>query len=52
MVGERAPELQQFGMITSMPNGLEATRLEPGVDHLNQLLADTMTLRDLYEKHH
>ena len=52
MVGQRAPELQQFGTITSMPNGLEATRIGPVVDDLNQLLADTMTLRDLYKKHH
>src|SRR5258707_2876920 len=52
MVAQRAPELQQFGTITSMPNGLEATRLGPVVDDLNQLLADTMTLRDLYKKHH
>jgi DNA-binding ferritin-like protein len=52
MVGQCAPELQQFGTITSMPNGLEATRVGPVVDYLNQLLADTMTLRDLYKKHH
>ena len=52
MVGQRAPELQQFGTMTSMPNGLDATRIGPVVDDLNQLLADTMTLRDLYKKHH
>ena len=52
MVGQRAPELQQFGTITSMPNGLDAMRLGPVVDDLNQLLADTMTMRDLYKKHH
>ena len=35
-----------------MPIGLdEATRRE-SVENLNQILADTMTLRDLYKKHH
>jgi starvation-inducible DNA-binding protein len=52
LVGQRAPELQAFGTITSMPNGLDARQLGPIVNDLNQLLADTMTLRDLYKKHH
>ena len=35
-----------------MPIGLgEETRRE-SVENLNQILADTMTLRDLYKKHH
>ena len=29
MVGQRAPELQSFGTITSMPNGLDANLLGP-----------------------
>jgi starvation-inducible DNA-binding protein len=52
LVGQRAPELQAFGTISSLPNGLDDNRLGPIVDDLNQLLADTMTLRDLYKKHH
>src|SRR6266567_2149376 len=52
LIGQRAPELQAFGTITSLPNGLDTMRLGPIVDDLNQLLADTMTLRDLYKKHH
>jgi starvation-inducible DNA-binding protein len=52
LVGQRAPELQAYGTITSLPNGLDARRLIDIVDDLNQLLADTMTLRDLYKKHH
>jgi starvation-inducible DNA-binding protein len=52
LVGQRAPELQAYGTITSLPNGLDAQSLRPIVDDLNQLLADTMTLRDLYKKHH
>jgi len=52
LVGQRAAELQAFGTIASLPNGLDTTRLSGIVDDLNQLLADTMTLRDLYKKHH
>jgi starvation-inducible DNA-binding protein len=52
LLGQRAPELQAYGTITSLPNGLDAQRLRPIVDNLNQLLADTMTIRDLYKKHH
>src|SRR5207342_2951710 len=35
-----------------LPNGLDQTKLKPIVDQLNQLLADTMTIGDLYKKHH
>jgi starvation-inducible DNA-binding protein len=41
-----------FGSVASMPIALaEGTRRE-STENLNQLLADTMTLRDLYKKHH
>jgi starvation-inducible DNA-binding protein len=50
--GQRAAELQAYGTITSLPNGLDPKRLSRVVDDLNQLLADTMTIRDLYKKHH
>jgi starvation-inducible DNA-binding protein len=52
LLGQRAAELQAYGTITSLPNGLDAQRLRRIVEDLNQLLADTMTLRDLYKKHH
>jgi starvation-inducible DNA-binding protein len=52
LLGQRAPELQAFGTIARLPNGLDVHTLRPIVDNLNQLLADTMTLRDLYKKHH
>lgn len=50
---QRAPELQAYGTVTNtMPLQLEqAVRLEM-TEQLNQLLADTMTLRDLYKKSH
>src|SRR5437879_10065664 len=50
---QSARELQTFGTVTStMPLQLEEpVRLEM-TEQLNQLLADTMTLRDLYKKSH
>jgi starvation-inducible DNA-binding protein len=47
-----AHELQPFGHLVSMPIALSATARELSASNLNQLLADTMTLRDLYKKHH
>jgi starvation-inducible DNA-binding protein len=50
---QSARELQAFGTVTTeMPLQLiEPVRLEI-TEQLNQLLADTMTLRDLYKKSH
>jgi starvation-inducible DNA-binding protein len=50
---QKARELQPFGTVTNtMPLQLEQkVRLEM-TEQLNQLLADTMTLRDLYKKSH
>ena len=52
MLSQRGTELQQFGTIAPLPNGLDEKALTRIVADLNQLLADTMTLRDLYKKHH
>jgi starvation-inducible DNA-binding protein len=35
-----------------LPIALAETACKESVDNLNQLLADTMTLRHLYKKHH
>ena len=50
---QRAPEIQKYGTVNhALPLELEEpVRLEM-TDKLNQLLADTMTLRDLYKKSH
>ena len=50
--GQRAAEIQAFGTIVKLPNGLSETVCRASVERLNQLLADTLTLRDLYKKHH
>ena len=50
---QRAAEIQSYGTVShALPLELEApVRLEM-TEQLNQLLADTMTLRDLYKKSH
>jgi starvation-inducible DNA-binding protein len=45
-------ELQRHGTVVSMPIALDATVRGVSAENLNQLLADIMTLRDLYKKHH
>src|SRR5207253_6398983 len=47
-----ARELQQSGTVARLPIALDAAVCAVSVENLNQLLADTMTLRDLYKKHH
>jgi starvation-inducible DNA-binding protein len=45
-------EIQPFGHLVRMPIALDGNVCEESVENLNQLLADTVTLRDLYKKHH
>jgi starvation-inducible DNA-binding protein len=49
---QHAHEIQPFGHIVHMPIALSETVCTASVENLNQLLADTITLRDLYKKHH
>ena len=49
---QRAAEIQEFGKIVRLPIGLDENVCAESVQMLNQILADTMTLRDLYKKHH
>jgi starvation-inducible DNA-binding protein len=45
-------ETQKYGEIIRMPNGLSEAVCKKSVALLNQCLADTITLRDMYKKHH
>ncbi len=45
-------EIQRFGTVVSRPISLSQKVRAAGVEALNQILADTMTLRDMYKKHH
>jgi starvation-inducible DNA-binding protein len=49
---QRAPEMQPYGHLVRMPIALSETACQDSVENLNQILADTITLRDLYKKHH
>jgi starvation-inducible DNA-binding protein len=43
---------QPYGTIVKLPIGLAESACKASVENLNQLIADTMTLRDMYKKHH
>ena len=45
-------ETQAFGITRKHPIALDQSVCNASIDDLNQLLADTLTLRDLYKKHH
>jgi starvation-inducible DNA-binding protein len=49
---QHAHEVQPFGHLVRMPIGLDAAVCRQSVENLNQVLVDTMTLRDMYKKHH
>jgi starvation-inducible DNA-binding protein len=50
--GQRAQEIQEYGSIAALPIGLEEAVCKRSVEALNQTLADTIAIRDLYKKHH
>src|SRR6201993_1967479 len=52
LTNQRAHETQAFGSVVPMPIALAEDTRRASAENLNQLLADTMTLRDLYKKHH
>ncbi|MEG3082884.1 DNA starvation/stationary phase protection protein [Sphingomonas sp. PB2P12] len=45
-------EIQPYGTLKRLPIALEDNARAQSVSILNQVLADTMTLRDMYKKHH
>src|SRR5712672_4265049 len=49
---QHAREIQPFGKIARLPIALDEVVCARSIENLNQLLADTMTLRDMYKKHH
>jgi len=52
LTGQQAHEIQPFGHLVKLPIALAEHVCRQSVENLNQLLADTMTLRDMYKKHH
>ena len=49
---QQAAEIQPYGHLVKLPIALAESACRESVENLNQLLADTITLRDLYKKHH
>jgi starvation-inducible DNA-binding protein len=49
---QKAREIQPYGKIARMPIGLDEKVCSDSAENLNQVLADTITLRDLYKKSH
>lgn len=45
-------EIQPYGTLKELPIALESNARGQSVAALNQILAETMTIRDLYKKHH
>lgn len=52
MAHQQAHEIQPYGHLVRMPIALSETTCKESVSNLNQILADTIALRDLYKKHH
>lgn len=52
VLGQRAKETQPYGTLARYPLGLSDSTRTASVEALNQLLCDTMVIRDLYKKHH
>ena len=50
--GTQSHETQQYGEVVKMPHGLSEDVAKKSCDALNTVLADTITLRDMYKKHH
>src|SRR5579863_3630008 len=49
---QNAREIQPYGKIAKLPIALDEEVCATSCGNLNQILADTMTLRDMYKKHH
>jgi starvation-inducible DNA-binding protein len=52
LLHQHAREIQPYGKITKLPIALDEKVCLASVENLNQILADTITLRDMYKKHH
>lgn len=52
VITNKTQEIQPFGTVARLPIALSEDACRQSIGNLNQLLADTMTLRDLYKKHH
>jgi starvation-inducible DNA-binding protein len=52
LLGQRGKVVQEFGTVIYLPSALDANVRKTSIEALNQVLADTIMLRDMYKKHH
>jgi starvation-inducible DNA-binding protein len=52
ILSHKSKETQPFGTLIRIPLGLDEDARRQSVEAMNQVLADTMSLRDMYKKHH
>jgi starvation-inducible DNA-binding protein len=52
LIRQRGPVIQEFGTVVSIPAGLDESVRVDSTRNLNQVLVDTVVLRDMYKKHH
>ena len=52
IINQRGRILQEYGTVVKLPIGLSEDICLKSVNALNQVLADTITIRDMYKKHH
>ncbi|MCY7348511.1 MAG: DNA starvation/stationary phase protection protein [Pyrinomonadaceae bacterium] len=52
IINQRGRILQEYGTVIKLPIGLSESICLKSVNALNEVLADTITIRDMYKKHH
>jgi starvation-inducible DNA-binding protein len=52
LVGQRGRIVQEFGTVIDLPAALASDVRVESTQNLNQVLADTIMLREMYKKHH
>lgn len=52
ILGQRGKIVQDYGTVVNIPAGLEENVRLESTRNLNQVLADTIMLREMYKKHH
>ena len=52
ILNQRGPIIQDYGTVRNLPQGLSSEVRQQMCENLNQVLADTITLAQMYKKHH
>ena len=52
ILNQRGPIIQEYGTVRDLPQGLSSEVRQQMCENLNQVLADTITLSQMYKKHH